>query len=88
MLMRVIFMVDRVLRNFVGGPFFQLDHLDCQHLVDVDIANCHVNLPRFQLVAGGIAPLSACRTAISWALSDDIELQRSIEEVVTSVFEE
>jgi nitric oxide reductase NorQ protein len=41
-----------------------------------------------KLVAGGVAPLSACQTAISWALSDDIELQRSIEEVVTSVFEE
>jgi nitric oxide reductase NorQ protein len=41
-----------------------------------------------KLVAGGITPLSACRTAISWVLSDDIELQRSIEEVVTSVFEE
>ena len=41
-----------------------------------------------KLVASGIAPLSACQTAIVWALSDDIELQRSIEEVVTSVFEE
>jgi nitric oxide reductase NorQ protein len=41
-----------------------------------------------KLVATGIAPLSACQTAIAWALSDDIELQRSIEEVVTSVFEE
>jgi nitric oxide reductase NorQ protein len=41
-----------------------------------------------KLIAGGIAPLSACQTAISWVLSDDAELQRSIEEVVTSVFEE
>jgi nitric oxide reductase NorQ protein len=41
-----------------------------------------------KLVANGIAPLRACRTAIVWTLSDDIELQRSIEEVVTSIFEE
>jgi nitric oxide reductase NorQ protein len=41
-----------------------------------------------ELVTKGIPPLSACRTAISWVLSDDIELQRSIEEVVASVFEE
>ena len=41
-----------------------------------------------KLVASGIGPISACQTAIAWVLSDDIELQRSIEEVVTSVFEE
>ena len=41
-----------------------------------------------KLIAGGIAPLGACQTAIAWALSDDAELQRSIEEVVTSVFED
>ena len=35
-----------------------------------------------------VLALSACQTAIAWALSDDIELQRSIEEVVTSIFEE
>jgi nitric oxide reductase NorQ protein len=41
-----------------------------------------------KLVANGITPSSACRTAITWVLSDDAELQRSIEEVVASVFEE
>ena len=41
-----------------------------------------------KLIASGIAPLSACQTAIAWVLSDDVELQRSIEEVVASVFEE
>jgi nitric oxide reductase NorQ protein len=40
-----------------------------------------------KLVTQGIAPRSACRTAISWVLSDDVELQRSIEEVVASIFE-
>ena len=41
-----------------------------------------------KLVANGISPRSACRTAIVWALSDDLELQRSIDEVVTSIFED
>jgi nitric oxide reductase NorQ protein len=41
-----------------------------------------------KLIANGIAPLRACQTAIVWALADDTELQRSIEEVVTSIFEE
>jgi nitric oxide reductase NorQ protein len=41
-----------------------------------------------KLIANGIAPLSACRTCIVWALSDDAELQGSIDEVVTSIFEE
>lgn len=41
-----------------------------------------------KLIANGIAPRDACRAAIVWALSDDIELQGSIEEVVTSIFEE
>ncbi len=41
-----------------------------------------------KLVAKGITPRAACQTAITWALTDDIEVQRSIEEVVTSIFEE
>jgi nitric oxide reductase NorQ protein len=41
-----------------------------------------------RLVANGIAPRRACQTSIVWALTDDEEVQRSIEEVVTSIFEE
>ncbi|MEP7216317.1 MAG: CbbQ/NirQ/NorQ C-terminal domain-containing protein, partial [Anaerolineaceae bacterium] len=33
------------------------------------------------------APRRACQVAITWALTDDAEVQRSIEEVVTSIFE-
>ena len=40
------------------------------------------------LVAHGITPRAACRTAIVWALTDDLELQRSIDEVVSSIFED
>ncbi|MEO6397025.1 MAG: CbbQ/NirQ/NorQ C-terminal domain-containing protein [Tepidiformaceae bacterium] len=38
-------------------------------------------------MASGIAPRRACQVAITWALTDDVEVQRSIEEVVTSIFE-
>jgi nitric oxide reductase NorQ protein len=41
-----------------------------------------------KLIAQGIAPRRACQVAIVWALTDDLEVQRSIEEVVTSIFEE
>ena len=41
-----------------------------------------------KLIARGISPRRACQTSIVWALTDDAEVQRSIEEVVTSIFEE
>lgn len=40
-----------------------------------------------RLIHKEIAPRDACRSAIVWALTDDLELQRSIDEVVTSIFE-
>lgn len=40
-----------------------------------------------RLIARGIAPRRACQVAVTWALTDDLEVQRSIEEVVTSIFE-
>lgn len=40
-----------------------------------------------KLIHGGVSPRRACQTAIVWALTDDPEVQRSIEEVVTSIFE-
>ena len=40
-----------------------------------------------RLMASGIAARRACQVAITWALTDDAEVQRSIEEVVTSIFE-
>ena len=41
-----------------------------------------------KLIAQGIAPRAACQTAVAWALTDDLEVQRSIEEVVSSIFPE
>ena len=40
-----------------------------------------------RLISEGIAPRRACQVGIVWTLTDDEELQRSIEEVVSSIFE-
>jgi nitric oxide reductase NorQ protein len=40
-----------------------------------------------RLMNEGISPRRACQVAIVWTLSDEVELQRSIEEVVSSIFE-
>lgn len=40
-----------------------------------------------RLMAKGIPARRACQVAVTWALTDDLEVQRSIEEVVTSIFE-
>ena len=41
-----------------------------------------------KLIHQGISPRRACEVAVVWALTDDLEVQRSIEEGVTSIFEE
>jgi nitric oxide reductase NorQ protein len=41
-----------------------------------------------KLIANGITPLRACQAAVVWGLTDDPEVQQSIEEVVTSIFPE
>ena len=40
-----------------------------------------------RLIGQGISPRRACQVAIVWTLTDEAELQRSIEEVVSSIFE-
>ncbi len=40
-----------------------------------------------RLIAQGIAPRRACQVAVVWALTDDLDVQRSIEEVVSAIFE-
>ncbi|MSQ24984.1 MAG: AAA family ATPase [Dehalococcoidia bacterium] len=39
-----------------------------------------------KLIAGGIPPRRACQSAVVWALTDDAEVQRSIAEVVATIF--
>ncbi len=40
-----------------------------------------------RLMTEGITPRRACQVAIVWTLTDEPELQRSVEEVVSSIFE-
>ena len=40
-----------------------------------------------RLITEGITPRRACQVAIVWTLTDEAELQRSLEEVVSSIFE-
>jgi len=40
-----------------------------------------------RLVTQGITPRRACQVAVVWAISDDAEVQQSIQEVVSSIFE-
>jgi nitric oxide reductase NorQ protein len=40
-----------------------------------------------KLIQKGIPPRRACQVGVVWALTDDADVQRSIEEVVSSIFE-
>jgi nitric oxide reductase NorQ protein len=40
-----------------------------------------------KLIHQGIEPRRACQVSVIWALTDDRDVQRSIEEVVSSIFE-
>ncbi len=40
-----------------------------------------------KLISQGIAARRACQVGVVWALTDDVDVQRSIEEVVSSIFE-
>ncbi len=39
-----------------------------------------------RLIVKGIAPRRACQVAVVWGLSDEFEVHRSVQEVVTSIF--
>jgi nitric oxide reductase NorQ protein len=40
-----------------------------------------------KLINQGITPRRACQIAVVWGVTDDFEVQESIEEVVSSIFE-
>jgi nitric oxide reductase NorQ protein len=40
-----------------------------------------------RVIVEGVAPRRACQVAVVWALTDDLDVQRSIEEVVSAIFE-
>ena len=39
------------------------------------------------LISQGIKPRRACQVAVNWAVTDDASVQRSIEELISSIFE-
>ena len=41
-----------------------------------------------KLIEKNTTPRRACQVAIAWALTDDYDVQRSIEEVISSIFED
>ncbi len=40
-----------------------------------------------KMIHAGISPRRACQVGVVWALTDDVDVQRSIEEVASSIFE-
>jgi nitric oxide reductase NorQ protein len=40
-----------------------------------------------KLIKSGVAPRRACEAAVSWAVTDDHDVQQSIDEVIASIFE-
>ncbi len=40
-----------------------------------------------RMIMNGIEPRRACQVSVAWALTDDGDVQRSIEEVISSIFE-
>ena len=40
-----------------------------------------------QLISQGIAPRRSCQVAVNWAVTDDVTVQKSIEELISSIFE-
>jgi nitric oxide reductase NorQ protein len=40
-----------------------------------------------RLIAQGIPARRACQVSVVWALTDDLDVQRSIEEVTSAIFE-
>ena len=39
-----------------------------------------------RLIKEGIAPRRACHVAVTWGITDDVQVQRSLEEVVAAIF--
>jgi nitric oxide reductase NorQ protein len=39
-----------------------------------------------RLIKEGVSPRRACQVAVTWGITDDPQIQRSVDEVVTSIF--
>ena len=40
-----------------------------------------------KLITQGISPRRACQVAVNWAVTDDLSIHRTVEEVISSIFE-
>jgi nitric oxide reductase NorQ protein len=49
-------------------------------------ASTRVLIYAARLIKEGIAPRRACHVAVTWGITDDVEVQRSLEEVVAAIF--
>ena len=49
-------------------------------------ASTRVLIYAARLINEGIAPRRACQVAVTWGITDDPQVQRSVDEVVTSIF--
>jgi nitric oxide reductase NorQ protein len=52
-----------------------------------EAASTRVLIYAGKLMANGISPRRACQVAVVWGITDQHEVQRSVEEVVSSIFE-
>jgi len=71
----------------VGRRFEIQEYYVPEMLISARAMQAGLSVLRPRLVAEGIGPRRACQVGVVWALSDDADVQRSIEEVVSAIFE-
>jgi nitric oxide reductase NorQ protein len=49
-------------------------------------ASTRVLIYAARLIKQGVAPRRACQVAVTWGITDDEQMQRSVDEVVTTIF--
>ena len=53
----------------------------------VEAASTRLLIYAARLIREGVSPRRACEVAVAWSLTDDVEIQRSIQEVASAIFE-
>ena len=51
-----------------------------------EAASTRVLIYAARLMNQGVAPRRACQVAVTWGITDDAQMQRSVDEVVTTIF--
>ena len=52
-----------------------------------EAASTRVLIYAGKLIKDGIEPRRACQVAVTWGITDDQKLYKSIEEIITAIFE-